>query len=279
MNQKILTTLLAATVTAALSSGADAADNSVLQQMNPGFTNPAPKNAIAKNAVSPKADQIQAKTVMGDDVKDASGATIAKITDLIIDQRSGAAALAIIEPRGGKSFDHGKSGVAWSGLRFVPGPTGHFVTSLDQQALNAGRTLIEQARTNGSYIDAKNDLLGKEVIGRDGTRLGHLQDLVLTFGTGQIAALIVDTRGGVIALAGERDHAVSWDAAKPKITKNGGPIHIALSKEQVDNAPVTTTLAPAPIPSSAANRGQVVLQRDSTGNISGTKIPAPQDRR
>jgi hypothetical protein len=38
-------------------------------------------------------------------------------------------------------------------------------------------------------------------------------------------------------------------------------------------------MAPAPVLSSAANRGQVVLQRDSTGNISGTKIPAPQDRR
>lgn len=278
MTQKILTALLVATVAAALTGEARAANSSVTQQMNSGFTSPTPKNAIAKNAVSPNPDQIAAKSVIGDDVKDAGGHTIAKITDLIIDQRSGAVALAIIEPAGGKSFDHGKSAIAWSSLRFVPAPTPHFVTSVDQRALNAGSALVEQTKTGGDYLDVKKDLLGKEVTGREGARLGHIKDLVLTFGNGRVVAMVINT-GGLISLAGAHDHAVNWDAAKPEITKNGGPVRIALSKEQVDSAPVTTTIAPAPIPSSAANRGQVVLQRDSAGNISGTKIPAPQDRR
>ncbi len=279
MTQKIFTALLVATVAAGLAGEARAANSSVTQQMNSGFTSPAPKNAIAKNAVSPNPDQIGAKSVIGADIKDTSGNTIAKITDISIDRRSGAAAVAIIEPAGGKSFDHGKSAVAWSSLRFVPGPTPHFVTQLDRQALNAGSALVERAKTGNNYFDAKKDLFGKEVVGPNGKSLGHIQDLVLSFGTGHIDALIIDTRGGVISLAGERDHAVNWDAAKPEITKNGGPVRIALSKEQVDSAPVTTSLAPAPIPSTAANRNQVVLQRDSAGNISGTKIPAPQDRR
>ena len=278
MIQRLLLTFLVATIAAALTGEARAADSSVTQQMNSGFTNPAPKPSLAKNAVSPTADQITATNAIGADVRDPNGTT-AKITDISVDRHTGAAAVAIIALSGGKSFDHGKSAIAWSSLRFVPGPTPHFVTRLDQQALNAASSLVGPAKNGADYLDVKRDLLGKEVVGPNGNSLGHITNLVLTFGTGHIAAMVIDTRGGVITLAGERNRAVSWDAAKPEITQNGGPIRIVLSKQQVDSAPLTTSMAPAPVPSSAANRGQVVLQRDSTGNISGTKIPAPQDRR
>lgn len=210
--------------------------------MNTGLTNQPPKTS----AVSPAADQISATNVVGANVENASGAVIAKITDVVIDRRSNAAAVAII------------------------------ATALDRQALAAGTSLVEKPKTGTGCYDLKTDLLGKSVVGPDGQSLGHVQNLVLTFGSGRVVALVVDT-GGFISM-GAKDHAVAWDAAKPQAGRNGATVRIALSKTQVDAAPVTATIAPAPIPPKAGNN-KVEVRRDSTGNISGTLIPAPADRR
>jgi sporulation protein YlmC with PRC-barrel domain len=139
------------------------------------------------------------------------------------------------------------------------------------------RLLLERRGTAGPNYDVKKDLLGHEVVGSGGTQLGHVQNLVLTFGTGHLVALVIKT-GGFISLGGANNHAVAWNAANPLTSGNGGPVRVALTKAQVDEAPVTTTIAPAPIGPGPGNRN-VEVRRDVTGNISGTKIPAPQDQR
>ncbi|HEY3908544.1 MAG TPA: PRC-barrel domain-containing protein [Stellaceae bacterium] len=271
MIKNTLAALLIAALPCAVASQALAAE-STTPQMNNGHTNRPPKTSV----VSPAADQIAASNVIGADVQDAQGAIIAKITDLIVDRRSGAAALAIVEPAGGNSFDHGKSAIAWGSLRFEPRPTPHFVTALGHEAMAAGAALVEQAKTGDQYYDVKTDLLGKPVVGAGGATLGHVQDLVLTFGTGHLAALVIKT-GGFISM-GANNHAVAWDAAKPQTGKNGAPVRVALSKAQVEGAPVTATMAPAPI-AAKPGTGQVQIKRDSTGNISGTQVPAPANHR
>jgi sporulation protein YlmC with PRC-barrel domain len=272
MIQRLLAALLIATLAAAAAGEAAAAESAVAPQMNTGMTNRSPKTS----AVSPKADQISASNVIGADVENSSGAIIAKITDLVIDRRSNAAALAVIAPAGGNSFDHGTSAVAWSSLQYEPRPTPHFATRLDPRALAGGSSLVQQAKTGTGYYDVKTDLLGKPVVGADGASIGHIHNVVVTFGTGRVVALIVGT-GGFISM-GANDHAVAWDMAKPQAGRNGAAVHIALSKAQVDAAPVTATIAPAPIPPKAGN-SKVEVRRDSTGNISGTLIPAPADQR
>ncbi|MFZ3235922.1 MAG: PRC-barrel domain-containing protein [Stellaceae bacterium] len=272
MIKQPLAALLIATLAAGAAGEAIAAESSVAPQMNTGLTNQPPKTS----AVSPAADQISATNVVGANVENASGAVIAKITDLVIDRRSNAAAVAIIAPAGGNLFGHRKSAIAWSSLRYDPRPNPHFATALDRQALAAGTSLVEQAKTGTGYYDLKTDLLGKPVVGPDGQPVGHVQNLVLTFGSGRVVALVVDT-GGFISM-GAKDHAVAWDAARPQAGRNGATVRIALSKTQVDAAPVTATIAPAPIPPKAGNN-KVEVRRDSTGNISGTLIPAPADRR
>lgn len=263
--------LLIAAVPFVLGGQALAAATTTPPQMNTGHTNAAPKTPT----VSPSADQIRASNAIGADVENTAGAIIAKITDLVVDRRSNAVALAIVEPAGGNSFDHGKSAIAWSSLKFEPRPTPHFATRLGREAFDSGAPLAEQAKTGSDYYDVKADLLGKDVVGPNGAALGQVHDLVLSFGNGRLVALVVGT-GGLISM-GANDHAVAWGAAKPQTGKNG-PVHIALSKAQVEAAPVTATMAPAPIaPKAGASNSEI--RRDSTGNISGTKIPAPADRR
>ncbi len=89
-------------------------------------------------------------------------------------------------------------------------------------------------------------------------------------------ALVVDT-GGFISI-GAKDHAVAWNAAKPQLGKTGAPIRIALSKTQVEGAPVTATMARAPMAPKAGNN-QTQIRRNSAENISGSKIPAPTNSR
>ena len=137
--------------------------------------------------------------------------------------------------------------------------------------------LVEKAKNSRSYYDVKKDLLGKEVLGAGGAQLGHVQDLVVTFGTGHLVALVINT-GGFISLGGANNHAVAWNAAEPRASDNGGPVRVALSKAQVERAPVTATIAPAPIAPQPGNQN-AEIRRDSIGNISGTRIPAPQDQR
>lgn len=272
MIQQTLAALLIAGLAATVGGQALAAESVVAPKMNNGLTNRPPKTS----AVSPTADQIAVSNVIGADVEDASGATIAKITDLVVDRRSAAAAVAIVAPAGGNAADHGKSAIAWGSLRFEPRPTPHFVTRLSRDAVAAGHGLVEKVKTGNGYYDVKTDLLGKEALGADGASLGHVENLVLTFGTGRLVALVINT-GGFISM-GANNHAVAWDAAKPEPSANGAPVRVALTKAAIESAPVTATIAPAPI-APKTGTGKVEVRRDSTGNISGTLIPAPATHR
>jgi sporulation protein YlmC with PRC-barrel domain len=282
MIKQALAALLTVTLGFALAGEGLAAETSVAPNMHNGFSNTPPeKSAVRppeKPAVSPTADQTDAKDVIGADIKNANGTTIAKITDIIIDRRMGMAAVAVIAPAGAKPFDNGKkSAVAWTSLQFEPRPIPHFATKLDQKALDAGTASVEQAKTGDSYFDIKKDLLGKPVVGPNGDQLGDVQNVVLNLRTGRAVALVIST-GGFISMGGAHNHAVAWDAAKPQPGENGGPVRVAVTKAQVDEAPVMATMAPAPIAPPAGNQN-VEIRRDSAGNISGSKIPAPQDRR
>ncbi len=270
----------------ALASGsaavAPAAEPAVAPNMHNGFTNAPPVQGPtappATPAVSPAADQIKASNVIGADIKDADGVKIATITDIIIDRRHARAAVAVIAPSGARPFDNGaKSAVAWSSLVFEPKPIPHFTSKLDLTALQAGAALVNQAKNSAAYYDVKNDLLGKTAVGPDGKPIGRIANMVLNFRSGRVVALVIHT-GGFISLGASNDHAVAWDAADPRRGRSNEPVQVAVTKAQVEQAPVTTTMAPAPIGPSPNNHN-VEVKRDATGNISGTKIPAPQTRR
>jgi sporulation protein YlmC with PRC-barrel domain len=248
-----------------------AADPLAEPQMNTGYTNIAPR----KPTVSENADQMRARNAVGAAVRDGSGAVVAKINDLIVNRSDGTVQLAVLELMGDKSDRRRRAAVAWSSLRFEGKPTPHFLTSLSTQELATGTSFKQQAQNREDFYDVKTDLLGKAVTGADGAQIGKIQDLVVHFGDGRLAAIVIDT-GGLIA--GARYHAVDWDKAQPQGGKSSTSVGLALSKSQVNSAPVMTTLAPRPVPTQT-DVSTPMINQGSTGNISGTRIPASPTRR
>ena len=255
----------------AASGAALAAQPAAEPQMDTGYTNRSPRTPT----VSEAADQIRAKAVIGADVRNPNGSEIAKISDLIVNRTSNAIELAVLQPTGGASSS-GAATVAWGSLRFEGKPTPHFVTALSREALAAGRSFKKQARNGNDLYDVKADLLGKKAVGTSGAEVGRITDLVLTFESGRLVALVIDT-GGLISV-GAKHHAVAWDKANPQGGKGNAPLRLAVSKTEVDAAPVTATKAPEAAPVQSGNSTPVIRQ-DSTGNTSGSSIPAPANRR
>jgi sporulation protein YlmC with PRC-barrel domain len=193
-------------------------------------------------------NQIRANTVIGTSVRTRDGKEVATIADLIVDRRQGTVDLAVLEPVGGTTFKGGQSTIAWKSLSFQPMPTPRFVTALSLQVLSSGTSFKQQVHDTSAYYDLEADLLGKKAVGPHGQALGTINTLVFDVGSGRIVALVLDT-GGFLD-AGAKDHAVAWNKAKPQGTN---PVHLVLSKAQIDSAPVIT-LSGTSIPEPATNR-------------------------
>jgi sporulation protein YlmC with PRC-barrel domain len=230
--------------------------------------------AVNEPAVTETADQLPARRVIGASVREKNGQQVADIVDLIIDRRRDAVALAVLKPGGSAAYKGGQTMVAWSSLAFQPTPTPRFVTALGPQALAAGAPLGQRVRDNPAYYDVKADLLGKRVVGAHGATLGNVRDVILNDRSGRLVALVIDTAG--LINIGAHDHAVAWNTAEPH---GRNPVHIALSKQQVDAAPVTNTMTPLPVPTQATGAVPAVIHRNQTGNLSGTSVPGPATRR
>jgi sporulation protein YlmC with PRC-barrel domain len=129
-------------------------------------------------------------------------------------------------------------------------------------------------RDNPAYYDVKADLLGKKAVGAHGATLGNIKDVILNDRSGRLVALVIDTAG--LINIGAHDHAVAWNRAEPH---GRNPVRIALSKQQVDAAPVTNTMTPLPVPTHATGAVPAVIHRNRTGNLSGTSVPGPATRR
>jgi sporulation protein YlmC with PRC-barrel domain len=231
MSDKAGSTVVLFGLVCLLSGTALAAEPAAQPQMYNGYTNRAPRTPT----VSETADEITAKQAIGGDVQDATGAVVAKIADLIADRKDNAVEAAILESAGEASFSHGRATVAWTSLKFEGKPTPHFVTELSHEALASGTSFKTAAEARNAYYDVKSDLLGKTAVGKDGSDLGHIKDLVFTFGNGKLVALVIDT-GGLISV-GAKEHAVAWDKANPEAGKGGASVRLALTKQEVEAAP------------------------------------------
>jgi sporulation protein YlmC with PRC-barrel domain len=249
-----------------------AAEPAAEPQMRPGYTTgPATIPTVALTA-----DQILATQAIGTQVRDPNGSVVATIGDLLVNRKDAAVELAILNQAGGVSFKNGRTTVAWESLEFDGKPTPHFMAAIGPEALASGVSFKGQAKTGKTYYDVKTDLIGKKAVGVRGADLGKIQDVVLTFGNGRLVALVIDT-GGLFDV-GNRHRVVAWDKADPQGGKAGAPVHLALSRSEVDAAPIIATMAPTPIPAQSGN-SPGMISRDSAGNISGSRIPAPAARR
>ena len=241
--------------------------------MMPGYPNQPP---AATPTVKLTPEQIRASDAIGSEVRNPDGAVIAKIADLYVNRKDSAVELASLVPDNSPPFKNGRTTVAWSSLQFQGKPTPHYVTALSTQALVNGTAFKQQAVDEKSYYDVKADLLGKKALGTDGKDVGTIQDVIFNFENGRLDALIIDT-GGLLNV-GTRHRVVGWAKAGVSQGKEGAPLRLAISKKEVDSAPVITTMAPMPAPTESGSTTPMIRQ-DSTGNISGTRIPVPPARR
>jgi sporulation protein YlmC with PRC-barrel domain len=271
MNDRAASIALLFSLACTLPAVSSAAEPAAEPQMNTGYTNRAPRTPT----VSENADQIRASKAIGAAVRDTSGAEVAKIADLLVNKRDGTVDVAILNLAGGTGFKHHRATVAWNSLKFEGEPTPHFVTALSAQALAASTSFKGQAESRDDFYDVKTDLLGKKATGSDGADLGKINDLVLTFGDGRLVAVVVDT-GGLIAGREISRRRLGRGAAPGRKRKLSGALGPHQGPDR--SRPVMTTQAPRPLPTESGT-STPMIQQDSTGNVSGTRIPVPSARR
>ena len=248
-----------------------AAEPAAEPQMYTGYTNRAPRTPT----VAATADQITAARAIGDEARDNGGTLVAKIGDLIVNRKDGTVEAAILDLVGGASLNNDRATVAWSSLHFEGKPTPHFVTALSAQALASGTSFKQQAVDRNNLYDVKSDLLGKTAVGSGGAELGHIKDLVFTYQGGHVVALVIDT--GALISIGAKDHAVAWGKAKPEGGKRRAAAPCFLQIRGRGGACHDHPGAPR-IPGGSGS-SVPTIREDSTGNINGSRVPAPASRR
>jgi sporulation protein YlmC with PRC-barrel domain len=193
--------------------------------MPSGKTERAPRQHVAAEA----GDQIRASDAIGNEVRGAGGKGLGKIENLYLARGTGTVDLALVA---GKPL-------AWSDLRFEARPAPHFVVGETKDDRDKASTAtIDKDR----YLDVKA-LLGEDVLGADGKKLGTVADLVLQFEGGAPAALLV---APARANAGKENppRIVAWNEAKPRL--ENGELRIALAAEALERQPEFLTMAPDP---------------------------------
>lgn len=93
------------------------------------------------------------------------------------------------------------------------------------------------AQTSGQWLGS--DLVGTDVVTSTDEKLGSISDIVVER-DGSIIAAVIDV-GGFLGI-GAKPVAVSFDSLTPTPTDDGQKIVVALSKEELNNAPEFKTL-------------------------------------
>ena len=223
--------------------------------------------------VSARPNQIAVSKVIGQTVfARGSGRQLGKITDVFLDSQ-GRLALAKID----------NAAVPWSSLEFQGKPSPRFVAGLEPDDLKNA----PQPRQGKDLRDVKNDILGKKAVDANGAEFGTVHDLVATVSEGTIAAVAIQTGS---ALKNKQEHAVAWKAVKGA-PKDGQGLVIALSADQVREAPVMMTKAPEgfggdprtnPAEPQKAGSGQPTQSGSSApplGTATVGPAPMPADKR
>jgi sporulation protein YlmC with PRC-barrel domain len=131
---------------------------------------------------------------IGAKIMDSNAAELAKIEDLIASRQKGAIESAILDLASGVFGKNDRTATPWAHLFFEAAPTPHFVTSVSRKALRVSSSSQELEKSGADLFHIKTDLLAKKAIGADGADLGEIEDLVVTFVSGRLVALVIDTR-------------------------------------------------------------------------------------
>jgi sporulation protein YlmC with PRC-barrel domain len=175
--------------------------------------------------VSELPSQIRLSKAIGGSVVSRNGTELGTIGDAWIDH----------DDRIGVVTLSGKKGtIPWNSLTFQGEPTPRFVVDLSPDDLHNAPPL-----QGAGLRDVRKDVLGAKIVDPQGKDLGTVHDIVASFSTGAIDAVVIET-GSV--LLPKQEHAVGWSAVRP--APNGKALVLSLSTAQLAQAPVMMTKAP-----------------------------------
>lgn len=227
--------------------------------MPSGGTERAPRQHVVAEA----SDQIRATDAIGDGVEGADGEKLGNIEDIYLSRQSGAVELAVV---------NGKP-IAWNTLHFKGAPAPHFVADeAKPDVKNAPTTTIDKKR----YVDVKQ-VVGKDVVGADGKKLGTLHDIVLRFDDGTPAGLVIQTESDLAPVKTPR--VVAWKDAKPQF--DGKKLEVALGPDALQHSPEFATMAPNPSSGEDASgsTGPTPPGTPLGTGAANPSVPAPATRR
>jgi hypothetical protein len=184
-------------------------------------------------------DQIRLSKAIGDPVfSRGRREMLGEIADVWIDREI----VAVV------TLDRVKGAIPWSSLEFQGTPSPRFNIDL---TIDDVRNAPAPSETVGLH-EFKKDLLRATAVDEHGHELGKVNDVVAEFSSGTIDAVVIETGS---PLTPKEDHAVAWSAVR-EIPVAGTPLVLTLSAEQLAQAPLMVTKAPA----------AAVGERGTTGN-------------
>lgn len=223
-----------------------------MPDMDAGGQNVPPRTHV----VSERANQIRLSAVLSQTLYGREGKRLGTIEGAFLEPTQNN--LGLIVMSGGKA-------IPWNSVAFIAKPAPRLEVDLDAKDVKSASDKAELA----TYLDIKKDLIGRVARVKDGTEVGTVKDLIVTFTDGAIIGLGVADK----AVIGSSVHIVPWkfvDAPK----KGAKAVSLAIDKSQFDQEPVLTTKAPES------------TTMDSTGSVStegrtdlGSSVKSPDARR
>jgi sporulation protein YlmC with PRC-barrel domain len=259
---------LAGAILALLASAAYA-DAPQPTHVAPGTGGTAPNRGPGPTVLGLQPNEVRAGKVKGLKVMSSDGLELGLIGNFLLDRKRHAIDLAGLQT----TRAPGKSIVVipWSGLAPARRPAGGYVSPLSPQAVENARSFEEAVRAHPDYLDVEHDVLGRQVVGRDGQHRGMIVDLVFELQSGAVDYVLLDTGAGMGV--GNEAQAVPWSAIAALPKERDKSVTLKLDAQQLAEAPFFGLKArqrPQDI-----NPQKVFRTTPRTGNIPRDESPLP----
>jgi sporulation protein YlmC with PRC-barrel domain len=194
------------------------------------------------------ADQARAGQVVGADLFAADGQKLGEIKDLLIHRERSTVDLVVVDPGGALGRGGEERVFAWDSIHLEQERQPRYVIDLSATELRSGSVSRAEAQPGQGYFNYTKELFNREVQTRDGKAVGEVRDVLFQLNGGRINALIVEGEFGSPLSVGSQEKAlrvVPWEEARPAAQGGDDPLAIALTAEQVKQAPVFVSKAPS----------------------------------
>ena len=123
----------------------------------------------------------------------------------------------------------------WSQVQAIHQPNDELSTAMTPQAISSSPSLAQKA--TGKTIDVSQNLLGRDVTGANGSKVGTLSDVVVQTKNGTVDYAVVSPNGLQFGSA-NASHAVPWNDVKSIAGNKSQPVTLSVTDQQLAALPV-----------------------------------------